>query len=125
MRGLATFVQRGSLLSCFMHVIARACHICPYNISSQKKRREAEGTSGISPVAPRKANREADRLANGFTQDVNPAYECVNDLATVPLILLPRALDEGRQAEQASRPSEVEKTATQETGGAFVKNGPW
>ena len=51
--------------------------------------------------APRAANREADRLANGFTQDFNPDCECVIDLATVPWILLPRALDEGRQAEQA------------------------
>ena len=51
--------------------------------------------------APRTANREADRLANGFTQDFNPAYECVIDPATVPWILLPRALAEGRQAEQA------------------------
>ena len=47
------------------------------------------------------ANREADRLANGITQDFNPAFVCVIDLVTVPWILLPRALDEGGQAEQA------------------------
>ena len=50
---------------------------------------------------PHTANREADKSANGFTKDFNPAYECVINPATVPWILLPRALDEGRQGEQA------------------------
>ena len=75
--------------------------------------------------APRTANREANRLANGLTQDFNPACECVIDLATVHWLILPRALEEGRQAEQAYQafrasgqdPQRGAKTATQETRG--------
>ena len=51
--------------------------------------------------APRTANREADRLANQRVHTgLQPAYECVIDPETIPWILLPRALAEGRQAER-------------------------
>ena len=58
---------------------------------------------------PRTANREADSLANGDTQNFNPEYECVILPESIDWLILPQALEKGRQ-------SEVEFRAFRESG---------
>ena len=62
---------------------------------------KTKGLQASVQWAPRAANREADWLANGDTQDFNPEYECVIDPAAVRWHILPQALEEGRRAERA------------------------
>ena len=50
--------------------------------------------------APRTANREADALANGRTEDFAPEYEQRLDPTAMDWILLEQALDMGRAAEK-------------------------
>ena len=52
---------------------------------------------------PRSANREADALANGNTQNFNPDYECVIRPGTFEWLVLPQALEKGRAAEDEFR----------------------
>ena len=52
---------------------------------------------------PRTANREADSLANGNTQNFNPHYECVIYPDSFEWLVLPQALERGREAEDEFR----------------------
>ena len=52
---------------------------------------------------PKTANREADSLANGNTQNFNPDYECVICPDSFEWLVLPQALERGREAEDEFR----------------------
>ena len=52
---------------------------------------------------PRTANREADSLANGNAQNFNPDYECVICPDSFEWLVLPQALERGREAEDEFR----------------------
>ena len=62
---------------------------------------KTKGLQASVQWAPGAANREADWLANGDTQDFNLEYECAIDPAAVRWHILPQALEEGRRAERA------------------------
>ena len=83
--------------------------------------------------APRTANREADRFANGFTQDFIQPSSRVRGRPGDVLVDTPfqgaGRRETGRAGvpgfrDQRTRPSEKEKTATQETGGASAHDQP-
>ena len=61
---------------------------------------KTKGLQASVQWAPRTANHEADRLANGDTRDFHPEYECVINPVTFPWHILPQALEEGRKAER-------------------------
>ena len=63
---------------------------CPAAVMEMSALLKQRGLQAPVQWAPQTANREADRLANRFTQDFIPAYECVIDPATVQWLIFPR-----------------------------------
>ena len=64
---------------------------------------KAMETRSVVEWAPRECNREADLLANGVTDLVDPERRLPVSAQTLAWRVLPEALSVGREAEQAFR----------------------
>ncbi len=82
--------------------------------------------------APRESNEEADALSRGITNGFNPLYRIDLDIPRLPLLILPRMLELGRELQElkatrraAEHPPGGRRRAAPARKGGLKERDPW